>query len=256
MINYAIRFFLILSFFVLTSCVTTRSDSKSNVDKEKALEAHITLGMTYLQKNNRDGALSAFSRANKLDSRSAEAYQGLALVHQLNGERQLAEDNFKKALRGRADFSMSGVRVSYGKFLLEDGRYDEALPFFQKASEDITFPSRPNALYFIGMSALKTGDKVRAAGAFEHALNLNDRLAAASIELAEMRFVEGDYASSKKYLDQFTSNAKPTARSLLLGVKIERVFGNKDNEASNALALKNMYPYSKEYLEYKKMLTK
>lgn len=256
MIIYTVRAFVMLSLFGLVGCVTTSSDSRSNVNKEKALEAHITLGMTYLQKNNRDGALSAFSRANKLDSKSAEAHQGLALVHQLNGERQLAEVSFKKALRGRADFSMSGVKVSYGKFLLEDGRYDEALPFFQAASEDITFPSRPNALYFIGMSALQTGDKVRAAGAFEHALNLNDSLAAASIELAEIRFVEGDYAGSKKYLDQFTSHAKPTARSLLLSVKIERVFGNKDNEASNALALKNMYPYSKEYLEYKKLLAK
>lgn len=256
MIIYSVRLFFIISLLGLVSCVTTRSDGKGNIDKAKALEAHITLGMTYLQKNNRDGALNAFSRANKLDPKSAEAYQGLALVHQLNGERKLAEENFKKALRGRADFSMSGVGVSYGKFLLEDGRYDEALHFFQEASEDITFPSRANALYLIGMSALRTGDKTRAAGAFEHALNLNDKHAAASIELAEMRFAEGEFASSKKYLDQFTANTKPTARSLLLGIKIERIFGNKDNEASNALALKNMYPYSKEYLEYKTMLDK
>lgn len=257
MIIYTVRFLLLVLLLGLTGCVTTRTDGGRSgaIDEKKALESHIKLGMTYLQQNNRDGALSAFSRAQKLDSKSAEAYQGLALVHQLNGERKLAEENFKKGLKGRADFSMSGVALSYGKFLLEEKRYDEALPLFQKASEDITFPSRANALYFIGMSALQTGDTVRAAGAFEHALNLNDRLAQASIELAEMRFAERDYSGSKKYLDQYNKNSKPSARSLLLGIKIERIFENKDKEASNVMALKNMYPYSQEYLEYKSLLS-
>ena len=32
------------------------------------------------------------------------------------------------------------------------------------------------------------------------------------------------------------------------------IFGNKDKEASYALALRNLHPYSQEYLEYKKAL--
>jgi type IV pilus assembly protein PilF len=37
----------------------------------------------------------------------------------------------------------------------------------------------------------------------------------------------------------------------MLGIQLEKVFGNKDKEASLALILKNNFPYSKEYLEYK-----
>lgn len=248
-------FVSIVVFIFLSSCVTTRTGGSSGqFDTKKALEAHIKLGMTYLQKNNRDGALNAFDRAKKIDSKSAEAYQGLALVHQLSGERKLAEENFKKALKNRADFSRSGIMLSYGRFLYDDGRYDEALVYFQEASEDITFPSRVTALYFVAMSSLKEGDVTRATGALEHTLNLNPKMAAAAIELAVIRFSEGDYSEAKSYLDQFSANAKQTPRSLLLGIKIEMIFGNKDKMASNVLALKNLYPYSKEYLEYKLLI--
>ncbi|HEY0894045.1 MAG TPA: type IV pilus biogenesis/stability protein PilW, partial [Cellvibrio sp.] len=42
--------------------------------------------------------------------------------------------------------------------------------------------------------------------------------------------------------------------ALLLGIRLERVFGNKDKEASYLLVLKNRFPYSKEYLEYKQTM--
>ena len=103
----------------------------------------------------------------------------------------------------------------------------------------------------VGRSALILGDKARAKGSFEYALNLSPRLASASLELADMYFQQRDYASAKKHLDQFSSSSKHTPRSLWLGIRIERVFENKDKEASYALALKNLHPYSKEYLDYK-----
>jgi len=48
----------------------------------------------------------------------------------------------------------------------------------------------------------------------------------------------------------FESIADSSARSLMLGIRLERVFGNKDKEASLALRLKNKFPYSKELLDY------
>ncbi|HEY7884529.1 MAG TPA: type IV pilus biogenesis/stability protein PilW, partial [Cellvibrionaceae bacterium] len=47
--------------------------------------------------------------------------------------------------------------------------------------------------------------------------------------------------------------ARPVPQVLLLGIKIERIFGNNDKEASYALMLKNLYPYSPENLEYTQM---
>jgi type IV pilus assembly protein PilF len=66
-----------------------------------------------------------------------------------------------------------------------------------------------------------------------------------------MHFQEREYAQAKLYLDEYSANAKHTPRSLWLGIRLERIFGNKDKEASYALSLKNLHPYSKEYLDYK-----
>ena len=73
--------------------------------------------------------------------------------------------------------------------------------------------------------------------------------------LVELNFQKKEYAESKRFLDQYASLRNHTARSLLLGIRIERIFGNKDKEASYALLLKNRYPYSKEYLEYKQTMS-
>ena len=84
--------------------------------------------------------------------------------------------------------------------------------------------------------------------------NLKPELPSPVIELADLAFQEQDYASAKRYLDRYHKLTKPTARSLWLGIRIERIFGNKDKMASQALALKNLFGYSKEYLEYKQLI--
>jgi len=85
-------------------------------------------------------------------------------------------------------------------------------------------------------------------------LNLEPRRAQSALELAEIAFTARDYSKANKYLEQFSKSARHEPRSLWLGVRIERIFGNKDKEASYALALKNLYPYSQEYLDYKRFL--
>jgi len=238
----------------LSSCVTTVNDPGKKINHEKALESNLRLGMTYLQNGDRDNAIRSFSKALEIEKRSAEAHQGMALVHNLNGEIDLAEESFKKALRGKVTFSKSPIELSYGLFLSELNRCDDALPYFENASKDIQYTGRARALVALGMCAGETGDRARAKAAYEHALNLNKRLPRASIELAEMAYAERDYSNAKKYLDQFAASTKQTPRSLWLGIRLERIFGNKDKEASYALALKNLYPYSKEYLEYKNLI--
>ncbi|WP_370978797.1 type IV pilus biogenesis/stability protein PilW [Agaribacterium sp. ZY112] len=246
---------LVLAFAVLLSaCVSTIENDGIKFDKTKAVESNIKLGMNYLQKGERDRALRAFTEAQELDPKSAEAMQGIAMIHQLNGETEQADKKFKKALRLRADFSMASIELSYARFLAENERCKEALPLLERAGADINYPSRSNALYMLGICSLQTGDRKRAKGSFEHALNISSRNAPAAIELAELNFEDREYPEAKKNLDLNMANSSASARSLWLGIRIERIFDNKDKEASYALALKNLHPYSREYLDYKNSL--
>lgn len=233
-------------------CVSTTN--RTAVNLEGAYDKRIELGMNYLSIDKRDNARRQFSKALELKKNGAEAYHGIALVHQANGEVGPAADAFQKALRLADDKSVSAINVSYGKFLLERGQAAKACPYFEKAADDFDFTRRAEALFLAGQCAAATGSAARAKQAYEHALNLNNSLSPVLIELAEVYFNEGEYAKSKRLLDQFLKLNKPTARSLWLGIRTERIFGNKDKEASYAMQLKNLHPYSKEYLEYKRLL--
>jgi type IV pilus assembly protein PilF len=245
---------LIAASILVVSCVSTVPKKSTKVDSKKAYESNIKLGMGYLQKGDRDSALRAFSKALDLNKRSADAYQGLALVHQVNGEFVLAEKQFKKALTLKSGFSRASIELSYASFLYSQERYKEAIPLLEKAGADINYSGREKALYMLGLTLIEMGETKRAIASFEHVSNLNSRHAGSAIELAEHYLLKEDYPNAKRYLDQFSSNARQSSRSLWVGIRLERIFDNKDKVASYALALKNLHPYSKEYLEYKKTL--
>ncbi len=242
----------LVALIVLSGCVQTTYPKPRVVDKKKSLESYITLGMAYLQRDDRDSARRNFERALSINGNSYEAHNGMGLLYQLTGEVDLAEKSFKRSLKQKSDFTQA--RVNYGVFLYQQKRYQEAFESFERSSKDLTFDRRALALAYVGQTALKLDNRARAKSAFEHALNVDNTLSLAMIELALLNFDDQDYASSKRLLDQYTTVARPSPKSLWLGIRIERIFGNKDKEASYALALKNLHPYSKEYLEYKKLL--
>lgn len=237
---------------LLTGCVTTTNRAPVNTDA--AHDKRIELGMKYLEAGKRDNARWQFSKAMELKKNSARGYHGIALVHQANGEMDHAEESFKKALRYAEPGQLSPIRVSYGRFLMETGEAKKACDYFEKAAEDFDYQARPEALYFAAQCAQKTGNTARVKPAYEHSLNLNPNFVPPMIDLAEIYFRDGEYAKSKRLLTRFEKMSQPTPASLWLGIRIERIFGNKDKEASYALALKNLHPYSKEYLEYRQSL--
>lgn len=236
---------------VVSGCVSSNNGG-SQFDKQRATEANVKLGMAYLKKKDRENALRAFDTALKLDKNSAEAHQGMALIHQQNGEPERAEKSFKKAIDARADFSKAGVYMSYGRYLYGQKRFKEALRYFTLASDDITYATRYAAFYYKGLIFLSENDRLRARAAFELALNLNSTMPEPALELASLAFENKDFSHAQIFLNQFlANNQRPTARSLWLSIRIEDIFGNHDKKASSALALRNLYPYSNEYLLYK-----
>jgi type IV pilus assembly protein PilF len=243
-----------LCVLLLGGCVTeTNKRPEQAIDISKALEQHIQLAENYIQKNNRESARHHLRKAFGIDKNSAAATAAMARLYQLEGEPKLAEEYFRRALR--RDKSLTQARNQFGSFLYRAKRYEEALVEFEIAASDLDYDNRARVLVNVGRTALKLGNNVRAETVFKHASVLDRGLASPLIELADLSFQQQDYANAKNYLDRYTSVTQATARSLLLGIRIERTFGNKDREASYVLALKNLYPYSREYLEYKQYMS-
>ncbi|WP_232301186.1 type IV pilus biogenesis/stability protein PilW [Gilvimarinus agarilyticus] len=242
----------LLCTLVLSACVSTVPDSKYSVDEDKALSSHVELALKYIESKNRESARHHLRRAFEIDSNSVDATFAMAMLYQLEGEPKLAEEYFKKALR--IDSHYTRARNNYGAFLYSYERYDEAYEQFEKASKELDYDNRAEVMVNLGRTALKLDEPEKAQAAFERANRINAGLPVVKYELASLHFAEGDYAAAKRYLDAYGQIARPAPQTLLLGIKLERIFGNKDREASYAMVLKNKYPYSSEYLEYKQLL--
>lgn len=240
---------ILLFISVLTACVTTMDKEPPTVKPEKALETHIQLGLGYIRENNLDSARFHLNKAAKIAPKDVGVLNGRGLLYQLEGEPELAEKAFKAALREDPKFTQA--RLNYATFLYSKERFKEAYENYELAAEDLNYERRAVVLYGVGVSAQKIGKEDRAIAAFNHSVLLQRNMAPSHLELADYYLRQKDYAQAKKHLTQFETYSRPTARSLWVGIRIERVFGNKDKEASQVLSLKNLFPYSKEYLEYK-----
>ncbi|MCW8196379.1 type IV pilus biogenesis/stability protein PilW [Proteobacteria bacterium 005FR1] len=252
MLKFARLTLITLLLAAATGCVTTMSAGGSEADLDSAMRTYVQLGLGYLRAGNRDSARMNFQKALEINSRSPGAHDGMALLYQLEAMDELAEEHFKKAIR--ADRNYSRARNNYGSFLYEKGRFKEAYEQFEKAASNLDYEGRPIALVNLGRTALKLGDIDRAESTFKHALALDSKLTIAMVELADVYFTKENYPEAKKYLDMYGQNTRHSPRSLWLGIRLERIFGNRDKEASYALALKNLHPYSQEYLQYKQSL--
>ncbi|WP_299591379.1 type IV pilus biogenesis/stability protein PilW [uncultured Microbulbifer sp.] len=237
---------------LLGGCVTTGGGKQ--VDLDKARETHVQLGLRYLQSggDNREMARHHFQEALKLGKRDPQAHHGLALLYQADGELAVAESHFEKALRYDRSFSMA--RVNYGVFLYQQERYVDAKEQFLTASEDLSYNRRSYALANLGRAELRLRELDGAERAFKKALALSSDLPVALLELAELKFEKQDYTQAKQYLDRFSEKNRQIPQSLWLGIRIEKIFGNRDKERSYALALKNLFPYSAETLKYQQMM--
>ena len=233
--------------------LTTSSGDKSAADRRQdALSSYIELGLGYIGENNRDQARTNLLRALEIDSRSAAANNGMALLYQIERDGARAEEYFKKALTYDRDFTQA--RNNYAVFLVTQDRVGEAYEQFLLASRDVNYQLRPQVFLSLGAVAAKLGKTREAKDAWERAMALDRDLPGPYLELATLYFDQGDFPEAKQFLDRHAQLTQPSARSLWLAVRLEDAFGNPDGVASKGLALRKLFPYSRETVEYQKWI--
>ncbi len=241
------RFFIFVLLCCLSACelMDTQRTNNSNSDTATVdrARAHTNLGAAYLQKNKLEIALEEFTEAIKIMPTFAMAYNGLAMVRSSLGQDAEAEFNFKKAIQ--LDPSVSEAYNNYGTFLCSRGRYDESVAQFLKAVKNPLYGT-PNLAYAnAGICSKRKGDIASAEQYLNKALEIEPLTHAAAQYLAEIQFNRGDAVQAKRTL-QNALIAAPSPETLWLGIKIERLLGDKNNEASYALALRNNFPNAAE----------
>lgn len=238
----------------LAGCAPVEEFPVNNkVNPRGAALDRVSIAMQYLQKDEIEQAQRHLQKAVESDPKSPEVYNAYGLLYEAEGDLKKAEKSYKRAISLRDDYSTA--RNNYGVFLFKHNRHKDACKHFERASEDMSYERRDAAFENFGRCLLKVGDKQRAEKAFQRAIRINDTLAVSTLELAALRLERGDNEQARAGYARFlelNQGRSQTARSLWLGIRLERIFGDKNALASYELALKRLYPNSEEYQQYLK----
>ena len=241
--------FALSMLMLMAGCVTTETGNGPKTGtQQQRLQAYLELARGYLEKRDFANARRPLENALKVDPSSAEAHVLMASVNLANGDKQLADKEYREALRYEPHNAMA--QNNYGTFLFAEARYKDAAQHLKVAANDPSYARRGQAYENLGLTQLKLNEPAEAEQSFLRALMLNKLQPRSAFELADLYFKAGDFTRSKQYFDSFNSMTQPSARSLWLGVRLSRVLGDQDQLASYALALKNLFPDSPEYRLY------
>ena len=244
---------LVLSVLLLAGCITERvPDPNRPVDEEKYLRALIDLGAGYLKNGDYRRSKENLMKAIDLDPKSSAAHTTLGLLYRIQREDRLAEKHFKKAVKFDPDNSQA--KMNYGAFLDANRKYKEAIVYLTEAADDTNYRNQPEARENLARCYLNMGDHISAEENFKKALGLNPRLPISLINMAQLNFDKLDYVNSMRYYRAFQNVSQQSAKSLLLGIRLARVYGNEDESKNYGMLLEKLFPGTEEYRIYRKLV--
>ncbi|MBQ12991.1 MAG: type IV pilus biogenesis/stability protein PilW [Gammaproteobacteria bacterium] len=241
---------------LLPACVTTTTGGFNvAASDEQALQDYIQLATAYYDANDMTGARRHVSSAMAIDDSNSDIYTILALILQREGDLELAEDNFQRAISLNRDNSRA--RNNYGVYLFGQDRFSEAYDQLERVANDTNYVGRAFAFENLGRSALRLDRMDDAESAFMRALQLDANLYVSALELSQIRFDRQNWNSARQSYQQFLTildfyNIAHTPRSLWIGIQIERIFQNSQLVNDFSLLLSTLYQDSPEYQLYRR----
>lgn len=239
---------------VLTGCVTTTSGPfNDKKDLDKAVDTYTQIGYRHFERDNLFEAKRALNQALELEPRASGAHLGMARVFEREREIELADQHFRDAIRFDGG---TEARFQYAVFLYNQQRLDDALSQFQQVTQDTFFERRAQSFEFQALTARRLGDTELAINSYERAVTLNRSLPSSYLGLAELRREREQIPQAYQAYSGFiglvrSGQVNQTASTLWLGIRLADAMNDSDMLSSLELQLRNRYPESNQYREYR-----
>lgn len=250
--------FLLLTLSSVTACVTTQTGGfNTDASEAQALQDYVQLAIAYYDNDDMQGARRHINNALEINDRDSSIYNVLALIYQREGDVDLADETFRRAIA--LDRANSRARNNYAAFLFTQQRFADAYDQLKVVTEDTTYEGRAIAFENLGRSAMRIDRESDAAQAYVRALQLNSNLHLSALDLAQIRFNQRDFLAARTAYTQYLTskefyNIPHTPRSVWLGIQIETEFGNDEIVAGYVRILSTLFRDSPEYLLYRNLV--
>jgi type IV pilus assembly protein PilF len=245
------KLLLIFLCFSLAACgvVTPKSSRKSNkqdLQKSAREQASIQtrLGLAYMRRGQHKIAMNRLEQAIALDPKSADAHGILATLYEKLDKPNEALSAYENAIEHSKE--NSAVRNNFGLFLCRQKQHEKAYLMFESAYKNSLYKTPWVAMANAGKCALDNSDEKVATGYFLQSLQVNDKHPPALLAMAKIAFNNQQYHRCRSYLARFSAVAAKTPEFLWLGIRNERILGDKNQISSYSLLLRNGFPDSDE----------
>lgn len=135
----------------------------------KDADAHVQLGLIYLQRRQDAKALEHLQKAVEIDPDEIDANYHLGKNARENGELQQALDHFALVVEQDDKYSLNEIWREIGATYLSANMYDEAVDALEKYVD--RRPVDPEGLYYLGRALKGQGNGERAREMFEQAVD-------------------------------------------------------------------------------------
>ena len=167
------------------------------------------LATAYLNEKNPEAAVGALREAVKLDPRNWRAREMLGMAYNAKGQPDLADASFIEALR--LNPTEGEVLVNYGAFLIDQDRAKEAIPFLERAIDDLDYRSPALVLSNLSRAHLDAGEPDKAAARAQEALQRSPNLCPAMYHLGLAQEARGDTGAALLAYDKLTQTCPTEA---------------------------------------------
>lgn len=220
--------------------------SKVSPAEEKRRRARIRLELaaSHYQQGNLPLALQEIEQGQKIDPNYPAGYGMAALIYAAMNDRERADQNFRQGLRLAPNDAE--LNNNFGWYLCQTGRQREAIPHFDRAGEDRTYPTPAKPMHNAGICLRQIGDDNAAEGYLLRSFRLDPSNAVAMYNLGDLYLQRNNYERAKFYSDRLLSTYQPTAETLWLGVRVARMGNDTRNADRLADQLRSRFPNSHE----------
>jgi len=232
---------------LISGCVTTH-EGKAPTDRNKnTLQAdqkaliHTKLARGYMEQGQLSTAKDSLNTALKISPDHSDSNYVMALLMARLNQYEKAERFFSKAVSSNNE--NSSAAHDYGTFLCQIGKGDKAKKYFDMAVSNPLF-KRAELSYMRAGECLSAIDSAEAEVYLKKALAINPRLGPALFKLAEMKFDNRNYLSSRAYIERLLAITEPQPESILLAYRIESSLNASDVAAKYRSQLLKEFPSS------------
>lgn len=217
---------ILIGTMFFTGCMQSNSVKPSVVtvskeDVSSAVNYQNKIGTILLSRGELTRAKEPFLKAIDLDSKSADAYAGLAMIFQMEKDPEEAKKYYDKAVK----YAPRDARINnnYGQFLYSTGDVYEACNRFEIASSDKFYEKRSLSLVNYGNCLVKTNKPKTSIQYFEKALILNPRMSMAYLGMSKSYLMSNKIIEAEKSLEVFRENNNAhTKESAKIGLEIAK----------------------------------